>query len=183
MKNYKAISIEEVKDKYTITSKEQSKTDDYWQVYSPEIVKIIDDYVASGEYPYNRDIENLVNQKLFPEMVNSEENRIFSHIVYTTQSFVHDRNKAENDQKFENEMTKLGYFKATEEVLTQAAGTERRFYVVLNTTNIFGTEGKKAVEEKFKLKDWGNQQGFHWMKPRTSRKGYRALIGQFIKEV
>jgi hypothetical protein len=116
-------------------------------------------------------------------MTSSEENRIFSHIVYTTQSFVHDRNKAENDQKFEVEMTKLGYFKATEDILQQAVGTEKRFYVVLNTTNIFGTEGKKAVEEKFKLKEWGNQQGFHWMKPRTTRKGYRATIGQFIKEV
>lgn len=183
MKNYKAITIEEVREKYTLTSKQQSKDPDYWQVYSPEIVKIIDDYVASGEFPYNRDIENLVNQKLFPELTNIEENRIFSHIVYTTQSFVEDRNKETANRKFEIEMENLGYFKATEEILQQAAGTEKRFYVVLNTTNVFGAEGKKAVEEKFRLKDWGNQQGFHWMKPRTTRKGYRATIGQFIKEV
>ena len=136
MKTYKAISINEVRENYTITSKQQSKKEDYWLVYSPEIVKIIDDYILSGEYPYNRDIENLVNQKLFPELVQSEENRIFSHIVYNTQSFVHDRNEKENEEKFEKKMIGLGFFKITEEFLKEYAGTEKRFNVVLNTTNM-----------------------------------------------
>jgi len=182
-KNYIAISLAEVKEKYTLTAGQQSKNPDYWNVYSPEIVQIIDDYVLSGEFPYNRSIEELVNQKLFPEMQSNEENRIFSHIVYTTQSFVHDRNEAENDKKFEIEMEKLGYFKATEEFLQQTVGTDKRFNVVLKTTNVFGSEGKKAVEVKFRLKDWGNQQGFHWMKPGASRSGYKAMIGQFVKQV
>lgn len=180
MKNFKSISIKEVKENHISPSNEQRKKPDYWLVYSEEIVKIIDDYVASGEYPYNRDIEDLVNKNLFPDMVQSEENRIFSHIVYNTQSFVHDRNESENNRKFEQEMTELGFFKITEDFLKQAAGTEKRFHVVLNTSNIFGTEGKKIVEEKFKLKDW-NDQGFYWLKGRSTRKGFRATIGQFVK--
>ena len=182
MKNYKSISLKEVEEKYINPSTETRKSPDFWLVYSEEIVKIIDDYVASGQYPYNRDIENLVNKKLFPNMVQNELNRDFSHIVYNSQSFVNYRNDAENTLKFEKQMTELGFFKITEDFLKQNAGTESRFNVVLTGSNVFGSECKKIAQEKFKLTYW-NDQGYHWMSSRAKRKGYRATIGQFIKQI
>ena len=80
-------------------------------------------------------------------------------------------------------MKELGFYKATEDILKEAVNTNKRFAVVMNATNIFGSDCKKIVEKKFKLKDWGEQSGgLHWMAATATRKGYKALTGQFIKQ-
>jgi hypothetical protein len=184
IEKYVAIDLKEVEAKYIITSKEQSKDDNYWLVYSPEIVEIIDNYIKEGKYPYNSDIENLVQQKLFPHIEHTKENRVFSHIVYTSQGFRQSRIELENEIIFENNMKELGFFKATNDILQDAKGTKQKFYVVMNATNILGSECKKIVEKKFKLSDWGELSGgLHWMAANATRKGYKAYIGQFIKSV
>lgn len=183
IKNFIAIDLKEVEAKYTTTKDEQRNQNNYWLVYSPEIVAIIDNYVSEGNYPYNRDIERLTNEKLFPHIGQSEDNRTFDHIVYTSQSFRNARIEKDNEVIFENRMKELGFYKATEDILKEAVNTNKRFSVLLDATNIFGSDCKKVVEKKFKLKDWGEQSGgLHWMAATATRKGYKALIGQFIKQ-
>jgi len=183
IEHFVAIDLKEIEEKYTTTVQQQSKDANYWLVYSPEIVAIIDNYVSEGNYPYNRDIEKLTQEKLFPHIGHSEENRTFAHIVYTSQGFRHARTEQENEIIFENHMKELGFYKATEDILKEAVNTNKRFAVVLNGANILGSDCKKIVEKKFKLKDWGEQSGgLHWMAATATRKGYKALIGQFIKQ-
>jgi len=183
IENFVAIDLKEVEAKYTVTEAEQKKDASYWLVYSPEIVAIIDEYANGGNYPYNRDIENLTQSKLFPHIGQSEDNRTFAHIVYTSQSFRHARIEQENEVIFEKQMQELGFVKATEDILKDAVNSQKRFAVVLDATNIFGSDCKKVVEKKFKLKDWGEQSGgLHWMTATATKKGYRAFTGQFIKQ-
>lgn len=177
------INLKEVELKYTTNEKEHSKEDSYWLVYSPEIVEIIDKYVMDGNYPYNRDIENIVQAQLFPHIEQTEDNRTFSHIVYTSQSFRRSRIEQENEVIFHSKMLELGYVKATEDIFKNAVDTNKRYSVVMDTRNILGDDCKKIVEKKFKLKDWGEKSGgLHWMAATATKKGYKAYIGQYIKQ-
>jgi hypothetical protein len=180
--NYVPIGLDIVREKYLQTEKEYKNEPDYWLVYSPEIVAIINDYVASGKYPYNSDIEDLVQEKLFPDIQHNLSNRTFAHIVYNSQSYRHTLIEKEQKEIFEKKMIELGFCKLTKELIPEIVGTDRRFELVLNTTNFLGQEGKKVSEKRYRLKDWG-ERGFHWMDTRSTRKGYHIQIGQFIKEL
>lgn len=182
LENYNPIGLEIVRKKYLQTEKEHKNEHDYWLVYSPEIVAIINDYVASGKYPYNSDIEDLVQKKLFPDIKHDLNNRTFAHIVYNSQSYRHDLIEKEQKEIFENKMIGLGFYKLTNELIPQIVDTDRKFELVLNTTNFLGQEGKKVSEKRYRLRNWGDR-GFYWMDTRSTRKGYHVQIGQFIKEL
>lgn len=89
LKNYVPITLEQIEAKYIGTNLTGTGDDLYWLVYSPEIVFIIDKYETEGKYPYNRDIEDLAHQYLFPEIEQDKDNRQLAHIVYNSQSYRH----------------------------------------------------------------------------------------------
>jgi len=180
IENYKAISLDELRD-FILNNESKKKLPEYWLIYSPEIVAIIYEWVEAGNYPYNRDIENLVQQKLFPEINHSEDNRIFAHVVYTSQGYRQCIEDEKKEKALHEALTEKGFIKSTTEILNEAAGTKKKFYVVMNGSDWLGNETTRINENKFILKNWG-EQGLHWMTPRSTRKGYRVNIGQYIKE-
>jgi hypothetical protein len=157
------------------------KDPNYFLVYSPEIYQIILDYIAAGNYPYNRDIENLVQLKLFPEVSHSEENRTFSLIVYNTQSYHHAIEDEKKEARFIEQMNELGFIQATPEMLNEAADTKKRFHVVLKGITFLGDEVKSIYDQKLKVVN--TEAGLLWMKLTASRKGWLASPGQYIKEI
>ena len=158
---------------------------DLWKGCPPlvnfDMLECIEEVIARGDYPYNSTIGQVFCDKHGLGKFN--EDTFLSAMVYCTQSYrssIQDEIKAKN---FHDAMTEQGFIRATESLLKEVVETKRKFYVSLNTTNIFGTSGKKTSEQKLLLKDWGEKSGgLHWMNPRAKRSGYRADIGQYIKE-
>lgn len=187
IENFIPLNLAEV-EQYVLNQDLKKKNPDYWLVYSPDIFALINDYAAAGNYPYNFDIENLVYQKLLPQMEyiprqGFEGNSIFAHIVYNTQCYRHAVEKEKATIVFAAQMKEQGFIPATSEILKDAADTKKRFYVVMKTTDFLGGEGKKVMGQKFKLnaQSWGDK-GAHWMNVRASRKGWKAQVGQYIQE-
>jgi len=144
-----------------------------------DLLKCIEEIIERGDYPYNSTVGELFCQKF--NLPKYEESSFLSAMVYCTQSYkssIQDEIKA---KEFNEQMTTKGYFKATNDLLKSAVDTSRKFYVVINGTTFLGSDVKVEKQEKLLLKNWGDQ-GLHWMNPRAKRKGYRATIGQYVKE-
>lgn len=146
-----------------------------------DMLKCIEEVVAAGQYPYNSTVGDLFAKKF--GMAPYSDGTFLSCIVYCTQSYRSSVNDEIQAKAFHEQMTAKGYVKATDELLKSAADTTRKFYVVRKGNTILGDSVKVIKEEKLLLKDWGeNNGGLHWMNPRAKRSGYRATIGQYVKE-
>lgn len=144
-----------------------------------DMLKCIEEIVAADQYPYNSTVGELFCKKF--NLPQYEEHTFLSAMVYCTQSYrssIQDEIKA---KEFHDQMTANGYFKATDDLLKSVADTSRKFFVVRNGTNFLGSDCKIIKEEKLLLKNWGDR-GPHWMNPRAKKSGYRATIGQYVKE-
>lgn len=156
---------------------------DLWKGCPPlvnfDMLKCINEIIESGQYQYNSTVGELFCNKF--GLPKYEEHSFLSAIVYCTQSYkssIDDETKA---REFHEQITAKGYVKATDNFLKSIVNTPKRFYVVRNGSTFLGDETKVENLDKLLLKDWGNM-GLHWMHPRAKRKGYRATIGQYIKE-
>ncbi len=147
-----------------------------------DLLKCIEEIVERGDYPYNSTVGELFCKKF--NLPQYEEHTFLSAMVYCTQSYKSSVNDEKIAKEFHEQMTAKGYVKATDDILNRAADTTRKFYVVRNGTNFLGGDCKVLKEEKLLLKDWGERSGgYHWKSPRAKKSGYRAKIGQYIKEV
>jgi hypothetical protein len=149
------------------------------ELVNMEIYGCIKKIIERGDYPYNSSVA-----AEFCKSYNCKggENDFLSSIVYTTQNYdqiIEGEIAAKNLHK---EMTKQGFYKMNKDLLLNAAGSKRKFLVYLTGTNVFGTEVKKQSDSYMTLKS-DNNNGYLWMKPRASRKGFRATLGQYIKEI
>lgn len=148
-------------------------------LYNFGMLDCINEIENSGEYAYNSTVGKLFCSKYnLGEFKDGES--FISALVYCCQKVKHLIKAEKSEKALFEKMTEEGYIKATDEILNSAIGTEKRFLVVLNGTNMLGNEVKSVSEKKYKLTNWG-EQGLHWMDPRAKRKGYKAFKGQYIK--
>lgn len=157
---------------------------DLWKHCPPlvnfDVMDCHNEIVANGQYPYNSIVGQLFCDKHNPDAVY-EEHSFLSAIVYCTSSYISCIKDEICAKAFHEKATSEGYIQATENILKEAAGTKRKFIVIRNGQNVLGEDVKIIKQDKLLLKDWG-ERGLHWMKPRASKTGYRATIGQYIKE-
>lgn len=148
-------------------------------LFSKEIFGCIEKIIENGDFPYNRTVADE-----FCKTYNCTggENDFLAAIVYTTQSYKHIIDGENNAVKLHEKLTKDGFKKLTNQMLIEAAGTKRKFLVYLSGQNILGGESLKQSENYLYLKDW-KDQGFHWMKPQSKKSGYRAKVGEYVKEL
>jgi hypothetical protein len=145
-----------------------------------DMLKCIEDIEAAGQYPYNSTVGNLFATRF--GMAPFDDGTFLSSMVYCTQQYKSSVRDEIDAKALHEKMIGEGYTKCTMEDLKAAADTDKRFFVVMDGTNIFGSEVKNKVEKPLKLKDW-KDQGFHWMTAQSTRKGWKAKAGQYIKLV
>lgn len=184
MTEWKAINLDQVKAFTEQCADDKAKVEGRWDGYSPEVVSIIDEYVSQGNYPYNREIEKLVNEKLFPEVIDSldgaHQSRHFSLIVYNSQCFRRERDEAQAKAKMMSELAERGFHPATTETLTEAAQSNKWYNVLLNVT-VSTMLGQDQRPKEMKLKAAQRGDKIYWVKRAGSRRGWLAAEGQMIR--
>ena len=78
-------------------------------------------------------------------------------------------------------MKENGFSQITEELMKKAISERKKYYVFVNGYTFLGSETIIKREKPMILKDWG-EKGFFWMSPNAKRTGYRASVGQYVKE-
>jgi hypothetical protein len=144
-----------------------------------DLLQCIEEITKAGQYPYNTTVGQKFCDKF--NLGDYKENSFLSAMVYCTQKYKQDVQSEKAEKELHEKMSAAGFIRLTPELIKEVEGTKRKFFVLLNTTSFLGAEGKRESENKLILKSWG-EQGPHWMNPRASRKGYRAIIGQYVKE-
>jgi hypothetical protein len=151
-----------------------------FESYSPEIVALIDEHIASGKYPFNRDIEALARERLFPHLPvptkellerMSQQCPYLSRIVYNSQQYRHARDEAEKLRVWQEKMTAEGFTQVTPELIQEAFSTQKK-YIVAYPHN-------EPLRNMRAVLDGG--VGPFWMASRNKVNGYRSLHGEFVK--
>jgi len=165
--NFTALTLDEALT-YAMDCYNGDKKD--FRSYSPEILAIIERYVADGHYPYNRDIEKLALAELFPTLTDecdtAHQNRYLSRIVYNTQCYRSSVQMLEAQHAFENQMQTDGYTPATPE------------NVIVGHRYTVARQGSKP--ERMIARQFGDTSVL-WAKQVNSRRGYYAFNGEYIK--
>lgn len=136
---------------------------------SKEIVEIIDETKAAGEFPYNSTIEEKVNAKY------GLCGKALSLFVYCSQSYVHLRDAIMKALKTANELKANGFTPLLE--LEQHIGQKFRF--VAKTTNLLGGSGLKELRPHKLIKDAAGH--FFFIARTGARRGIYANPGVYVK--
>lgn len=135
-----------------------------------DILDCIKEIKAEGKYPYNDEVGiRFIEKHNLP--LKYSDGTFLSAMVYCTQSYLHSLDDEETAKLFHEAMTQQGFIKATPDILNEVADSKRKFTVY----------AAPIKSTKLILKTW-QDRGLYWMNPRATRSGYKAKIGQYIKE-
>lgn len=144
-----------------------------------DLYSIINRVTERGDYPYNSTIaEEFCKDNEIPY---DKDCHFLNSIVYCTQQFKHEKDRIEADNKEREEMAKNNFKKLTIEDITNIIEKDLKCFVQINGTTFLGGSCKKISEHKMRLRK--NGDGFIWMPPKATRKGYNAHIGQYYKTI
>lgn len=159
-----------------LTDQDPFRFNQPYEFYSPEIVALIDEYEAAGKFPYNRNIERLVRERLFPGIPDPSIGEVFqdgrcpflSAIVYHTQSFRHERIEKAQTKIFEDQVISQGFESCDSDMSSRVNGL---FWVYLTPRQ----------KKKLRLREDGER--LIWMAPNAFRRGFYLQPNQWAKEI
>lgn len=170
--SYEVLSIEDIRTNNNNPEATSDKAKTFTLAYCPEIVALIDEWTAGGNFAYNADIEKLVEER------HGLKSHYIGYEVYRSQCY-----KSHRDNIIQA-VAAAKVAVAAEYVLFDPAQHKdgQRFLLMLRYSNMLGTSSEvKECEDTYVLRTIAGSRYF--TRTMRSNTGYKAAPDIYVKPV